>query len=168
MAWQTLLLNEQASVDEYGTSIVRYVDEYAGYNVPNDITGGISVSDSPVEEVAEEPIVPDSPVEEIAEEPIVPDYNFTDSVSGSDGVANSFSFSWDWGKETLIENFDPAEDSVDLRQFWFANDDGYSLGNDSNGNAVIDIFSNNQTIVLDGVSESQLQTGENLLTQYDL
>ena len=177
-----LLLNGQASADENGTSIVRYVDEYAGYDVPSDITGEISGSDSPAEDVVEEPVFNDSPVEDVVEEPVsndspveevleepgVSDYNFTDSLSGSDGVENSFSFNWNWGKETLIENFNPAEDSIDLRQFWFDNDNGYSLGNDSNGNAVIDIFSNNQTIVLDEVSESQLQTGENILTQYDM
>ena len=169
-----LLLNGEASQDEYGTSIVRYVDEYAGYDVPSNITGGNAVGNAPVDEfnVSDTPVEQidssDAPVEEVElsdsfTEESNSDFNDNSSLTGSEGVENSFSFTYNWGESTVIENFDSSEDSIDLRPFWFYNDDGYSFGEDSNGNAVIDIFSNNQTIILDGVSQSELQVGDNVL-----
>lgn len=160
-----LLLNGQVSRDEYGTSIVRYVDEYAGYDVPATITGGSSVPNPPVNE----PNLPNPAVDPLfADVPVESNYNFTDSLTGTNGTANSFSFTWQWGKTTLVENFNPAEDLIDLRQFYFNNHDDYGLGNDGNGDAVIDIFSNNQIIVLDGVSESQLAIGANILINNEI
>ncbi|MGK7935906.1 MAG: Calx-beta domain-containing protein, partial [Xenococcaceae cyanobacterium] len=131
-----LLLDGTVSVDEYGTSILRYINEYAGYDVPEDITGGA---------------VPNPPID------IIPTtLNSGESFMGTDGVADVFSFTWSWGKSNLIENFDPIEDVVDLKKFWLPDSNQVQIL-DSNQGVVIDLTDvNNQTIILKGISKSQL------------
>ena len=98
------------------------------------------------------PIAPNS----VTETPLdKPDY------VGVNGQKDSFSFTWNWGKNSVIANFNSAEDTVDLKSFWtdYTQLDIYE---DTNGNTVIDLKAlNNQTITLQGVALSQL-TPENI------
>ena len=183
----SLLLDGQVSRDEFGTSIVQYVEDYAGFDVPDEITGGIGVAssfagneitvDEPAiaqddvaqEEItgedvfANEPTVDEPTIDEIVIPQADTNSDFTDSLTGTDGVANSFNITEESGRVSLIENFNAAEDSINLGEFSFDNRDDYSLGTDSNGNAVIDIVATDQTIVLDGVSQSDLLAERNIL-----
>ena len=86
-----------------------------------------------------------------------------DALVGGNGKQDIFSFTWDWGKNTLIKNFNPEQDIVDLRQFWFEDSSKFQIANDANGNTVISIPSNNQTITLQGISQDQVTLDQNLL-----
>ncbi|MDJ0717271.1 MAG: glycosyl hydrolase family 18 protein [Prochloraceae cyanobacterium] len=75
---------------------------------------------------------------------------------GVNGQKDVFSFTWNWGKNNVIANFDPQQDAIDLKNFW-TDYSQFNISDDPNGNAVIDLKSlNNQTITLKGVSTSQL------------
>ena len=145
-----LLLNGSVSRDEYGTSILRYVDEYAGYDVPTDITGG-SVTNPPIDV----PTNPTEPVDPVTPDPVIP--NSGESLVGTDGVEDVFGFTWNWGKNSVIKDFDATEDTVDLKKFWLPDSKQVKIFDDNQGNAVIDLREvNNQTITLEGVSKSKL------------
>ena len=154
-----LLLNGTVSVDEYGTSILRYVDEYAGYNVPTSITGSIGFappSNGPTPPAATPPLTPPPiapPAETPTEAPQTPAPE--DALLGTNGVADSFEFTWNWGNQSSISNFNPAEDQINLRNFWtdYNQIDISAKG----GDTVIDLSRlNNQIIVLEDVSFSEL------------
>ncbi len=75
---------------------------------------------------------------------------------GVDGKKDIFSFTWNWGSQNVIDNFNPSEDSINLKNFW-TNYNNFKLYDDIQGNAVIDLKQlNNQTITLRGVSISEL------------
>ncbi|MGD1896778.1 MAG: hypothetical protein ACFB16_07480 [Phormidesmis sp.] len=155
-----LLLNGTVSVDEYGTSILRYVDEYAGYSVPTSITGGVNFTptdNTPTPPVAQPPVAP-PPVAPPVEPPTAPEPN--DSLLGRDGVADSFEFTWNWGNQSSIRNFNPLEDEINLRNFWtdYTQFDISQNGQDT----VINLGKlNNQKIVLEDVALSEL-TAKNI------
>ncbi len=93
--------------------------------------------------------------------------NITPDYFGIKGQKDSFSFTWNWGKDSLISNFDPREDVIDLSKFW-TDYSQINIYEDLNGNTVIDLKDiNNQTITLEGIALSQLAP-ENLtgVSQY--
>ena len=79
-----------------------------------------------------------------------------DALAGRNGKQDIFSFTWNWGENTLIKDFNPEEDIVDLRQFWLEDSTQFEIANNANGNAVISVPSNNQTITLQGIYQDQL------------
>ncbi len=88
--------------------------------------------------------------------PIV-DTNVSYSV-GIDGQKDSFTYTWDWGKTPVITNFNPTEDVVDLSKFWLDYSQ-FNIYEDAQGNTIIDLKEiNNETITLEGVSLSQLNS----------
>lgn len=95
--------------------------------------------------------------------PVV-NHAMTDStLTGSDNAKDVYSFTWSWGSNKTITNFNPNQDVVDLKQFW-TTPDKVSIHNDAHGNAVIDLTAlNNQTITLTGVSADHLHTDANVL-----
>lgn len=81
------------------------------------------------------------------------------TLVGQDSVHDVFKFTWDWGSNKVISGFNPAEDKVDLQQFWITSD-SVDIHNDGQGNSVIDLTAlNNQTITVLGVSAEQLNDG---------
>ena len=73
------------------------------------------------------------------------------------GKKDTFSFTWNWGQNILIANFNPIEDVIDLRNFWIDYTQ-FDIREDANGNTIIDLKAlNNQTITLQGVSLLQLR-----------
>ena len=75
---------------------------------------------------------------------------------GVNGQKDVFSFTWQWGRHSVIRNFNPSEDVINLKNFW-TNYSKIRLCDRANGNAVIDLTAlNNQTITLQGVSTAQL------------
>ena len=159
-----LLLNDEVSYDEYGTSILRYVDEYAGYEAPDAITGGISPLPGPTNPAPIPPTNPESPVNPAP--PIPPgDPDPTADLNGVDGQQDVFDFTWNWGASTTIANFNPSEDAIDLRPFWFSDRNSVEVRPDGNGNTVISVPSNMQTIQLQGIDASQLNDNNLLVTR---
>lgn len=90
----------------------------------------------------------------------VVNHNMNDStLVGRDNVQDVFNFTWGWGNNKVITGFNPAEDNVDLKQFWTTSDH-VDIHNNAQGNAVIDLTAlNNQTITLLGVSADHLHQG---------
>lgn len=73
-----------------------------------------------------------------------------------------FSFTWNWGAESVIQDFDVANDAVDLKSFWTSRDQ-VPVYTNTDGNAVIDLSDqNNQTIVIEGVAAEEL-SNDNIL-----
>ncbi|MGK7950424.1 MAG: glycosyl hydrolase family 18 protein [Xenococcaceae cyanobacterium] len=84
----------------------------------------------------------------------IPDY------IGVDGQKDTFSFTWDWGSESVISNFNPSEDNIDLKNFW-TDYTQFEIVKEGN-NTVIDLSTlNNQKIILQDVSPTQL-SGDNI------
>lgn len=84
------------------------------------------------------------------------------NLTANNLVKDVFQFTWNWGSQKTISDFNVTQDKVDLSHFWTSADQ-VSVHNDTHGNAVIDLTAlNNQTITLLGVSASDLQ-GDNLL-----
>ena len=82
--------------------------------------------------------------------------NQTPDYIGVDGRKDVFSFTWNWGNESTIDNFNPKEDSIDLKNFW-TNYNQFKIVKDGN-NTIIDLSAiNNQKIILQGVTPSQLR-----------
>ena len=56
---------------------------------------------------------------------------------GVDGQKDVFSFTWNWGNESVIDNFNPNEDAIDLKNFW-TDYNNFDIVQDGN-NTVIDL-----------------------------
>ncbi|MDF1646256.1 MAG: hypothetical protein P1U61_04635 [Legionellaceae bacterium] len=111
------------------------------------VTGSAPVDDGGIEDdvIAEPPAVDDTPVDTA---PPVHD----DVSSG----ANEYSYTWNWGANEVISNFDAQQDTLNLQSFW-ADYDEFEIYDDLSGDAVIDLSAlNNQTITLQGVSSAAL------------
>ena len=89
--------------------------------------------------------------------PIIPQVTANgDRFQGTDGQEDVFDFAWKWGNNAVIENFNVTEDAINLKSFW-TDYSRFDIGNDANGNAVIDLRDlNNRTITLEGVRSSEL------------
>ena len=82
-----------------------------------------------------------------------------DLYRGTDGQQDVFDFTWNWGKQAVIENFNPSEDVISLKGFG-TDYSSFDIRNDANGTAVIiDLTNlNKETITLQGVSIAQLSS----------
>ncbi|MCH9756906.1 MAG: hypothetical protein K0U37_06935 [Gammaproteobacteria bacterium] len=82
--------------------------------------------------------------------------NTSGNTQQGTGAGDSFSYTWNWGANDVISQFDASEDQVDLKNFW-ASFDEINLYDDAAGNAVIDLTGlNNQTVTLENVSVADL------------
>ena len=99
-----------------------------------------------------EPVVTSTPT---SPSPIV-NNNTTTSYVGVNGQKDTFSFTWDWGTNPVITNFNPAEDVIDLKNFWLDYSQ-FNIYEDSNGDTIVDLKAiNNQVLTIQGVALSQL------------
>lgn len=86
------------------------------------------------------------------EEPPTTDPTPTIPPADQEGV---YSFTWNWGANEVIQNFDPDVNVVNLQSFW-SNYGAIDIYDSANG-AVIDLTGiNNQTITLAGVDVADL------------
>ncbi len=151
-AWGTLSLLQggNVSTDEYGTSILRYIDQFGGFDAPSvdaaikvytdgvlpDIEGG-DASTGGVSPLPEPPA------------PTVPTGNGTADTTEStaDVVIN-----WAWGTDVTVPDFDPATDTIFIS--WVGAD---ALDvREVDGSVVFSIPSNNQSTTLAGVTLADL------------
>ena len=82
----------------------------------------------------------------------------TNSGSTEDTSAQTFSYTWNWGNNAVVDHFDTTQDTVDLSGFWtdYSHLKIYQSGNDT----LIDLKDlNNQTIKLAGVNVADLNSG---------
>lgn len=156
-AWGTLdlLNNGSASADEYGTSILKYIQQFGAYDTPS---YSVLISAHQVGKtlaVAEELWQDD-----FNNDGIVADYSGWDGTQGDGGStgggtgggeATVTTINWMWGTNTVLA-FDPDLDVLDFG--WFQKDN-FSIA-EVGGSVVITISGNNQTYKLDGVTLAEL------------
>jgi hypothetical protein len=127
-----LLLNGTLSNDEYGTSILQYMQQFGGFDAPS--------------------------VDELIayfEDRLTGDEGLNNDNNGSAGVGADTAdvvIDWAWGTNEVVTDFDAASDTIYVG--WFTS--GQIEVSESNGSVVFSIPSNNQTLTLQGVSLLQL------------
>ena len=163
-AWGTLdlLNNGSASADEYGTSILKYIQQFGAYDTPSYSTL-IAAHESAAtltlaEELWHDDFDDDGTVSDYAGwDGTQADGGSTgggtggDGQTGGDGAATVTTVSWMWGANTVLA-FDPDLDVLDFG--WFQKDN-FSIA-EVGGSVVITIIGNNQTYKLDGVTLAEL------------
>ena len=163
-AWGTLdlLNNGSASADEYGTSILKYIQQFGAYDTPSYSTLIAAHESAKTLALAEELWHDD-----FNNDGTVADYAGWDGTqadggstggqtgggggTGGDGAATVTTINWTWGANTVLA-FDPALDVLDFG--WFQKDN-FSIA-EVGGSVVITITGNNQTYTLDGVTLAEL------------
>ena len=163
-AWGTLdlLNNGSASADEYGTSILKYIQQFGAYDTPSYTTLIAAHESAKTLAMAEELWHDD-----FNNDGTVSDYAGWDGTqadggstggqtggggeTGGDGAATVTTISWMWGTNTILA-FDPDLDVLDFG--WFQQDN-FSIA-EVGGPVVITIIGNNQTYRLDGVTLAEL------------
>jgi chitinase len=161
-AWGTLdlLTKGNASADEYGTSILKYIQQFGGYDTPSYSTLVAAQQTGKTLAMAEELWHDD-----FDNDGAVANYagwdgtqadggstgGSTGGETGGDGAATVTTISWMWGTSTVLA-FDPDLDVLDFG--WFQKDD-FSIA-EVGGSVVITITGNNQTYSLDGVTLAKL------------
>ncbi len=167
-AWGTLDLLKRGAVssDEYGTSILKYMTQFGGYESPEvatliathlnggteklaeqvwgrDIGAGISAPD------------PDTKPDPDPAPPTDPDTGPTPPVDPGPApdptAGKTVSIAWAWGKKVEID-FNPKTDKIDFN--WFQSNQFTVTEKD--GSTIIAIPSNNQSYTLKGVGLSDL------------
>ncbi len=111
------------------------------------VSGSTPVDDGGIDDdvVTEPPVVDDTPID------TTPPVN---DGAGTNG--HEYSFTWNWGANEVISNFDVQQDALNLQSFWTSYD-GFDIHDNASGDAVIDLSAlNNQTITLEGVSSTVL------------
>ncbi|WP_439611843.1 Calx-beta domain-containing protein, partial [Reyranella sp.] len=167
-AWGTLdlLNNGSASADEYGTSILKYIQQFGAYDAPGYSTLIAAHESGKTLAFAEELWNDD-----FNDDGTLSDYSGWDGTQGDggstggpsgggtdggdppggDGTTTVTTISWMWGTNTVLA-FDPDLDVLDFG--WFQKDN-FSIA-EVGGSVVITITGNNQTYRLDGVTLAEL------------
>ncbi len=163
-AWGTLdlLNNGSASADEYGTSILKYIQQFGAYDAPGYSTL-IAAHESGKTLAFAEEIWND----DFNDDGTVSDYSGWDgteadggsgggetgggSDTGGDGTTSVTTITWMWGTNTVLA-FDP---NVDVLDFGWFQKDNFSIA-EAGGSVIITISGNNQTYRLDGVTLAEL------------
>ena len=163
-AWGTLdlLNNGSASADEYGTSILKYIQQFGAYDTPSYSTLIAAHLTGKTLSLAEELWHDD-----FNNDGVVSDYAGWDGTqadggstggeaggggdTGGDGAATVTTISWMWGANTVLA-FDPDLDVLDFG--WFQKDN-FSIAEVA-GSVVVTIAGNSQTYKLDGVTLAEL------------
>ncbi len=142
-----LLLNGGVSQDEFGTSILQYVDQFGGYDSP-------SVSDMIA--FYQDRVTGDEGLGAPG------DGGTPDAVpgvsNGDAGVTKDTAdvvITWSYGAVTRITDFDPSNDTIFID--WFSADDIAVA--DVGGSTVFTIPSNQQTVTLAGITLAELSVG---------
>lgn len=165
-AWGTLdlLNNGSASADEYGTSILKYIQQFGAYDTPSYSTLIAAHESAKTLAMAEELWHDD-----FNNDGTVSDYAGWDGTqadggstggqtggggeTGGDGTATVTvtTISWMWGTNTVLA-FAP---DLDVLDFGWLQKDNFSIA-EVGGSVVITIIGNNQTYRLDGVTLAEL------------
>lgn len=132
-AWGTLALlqNGSSSADENGTSILKYIQQFGGYDAPtaqqliDHFQNGPGQNDVVVPETT-----PETPPTADEETHVI---------------------NWDWGTQKVLQ-FDPATDKLD---FGFMGADAFDLSQTDAG-VLITVVGNAQTYLLQGIDATDL------------
>ena len=145
-----LLQNGSVSADEYGTSILRYIQQFGGYDAPS-IEDSIAYFTSRVtgDEGLGTPGTGNGGG----------DGGSGGGGGGGQGIDNGTTkddadvvVTWTWGQKTVVTDFDPASGSIFID--WISAD--HLLVSEENGSAVFAVPSNNQSVTLQGIALADL------------
>ncbi|MEO9779827.1 MAG: hypothetical protein ABJH07_24645 [Sedimentitalea sp.] len=135
-----LLQNGSVSTDEYGTSILQYIDQFGGYDGPT-VDQAINYF--------EDRLTGDEGLDGPGDGRSVPGSQGTADVSADTA---DVIVTWSYGSDILETGFDPATDTIFMD--WISSE---SLTvSEINGSVVFEIPSNAQRLTLQGVSLSDL------------
>lgn len=173
-AWGTLDLLQRGAVssDEYGTSILKYVDMFGGYDAvsrtalvaahesgtstvlaeavwQSDLDGDGTVGSVGTVPPVDDPHSGETPRAPALNPPVIHNPDVPDLPPS--GAARTVAIEWAWGTQRVLD-FDPATDQLDFG--WFQA--GQFTLAESGGSVVIAIPSNQQSYTLNGVSFSDL------------
>lgn len=124
-----------------------------GSDVPPVVDDTDDSNTPPVDDVDDTPVV-DEPVDDGGQPP--------DDGASANTAGQEYAYTWNWGANEVINNFDLAQDVVNLQSFWTSFNE-IDIGDNSEGDAVIDLSAlNNQTITLQGISSASL-SGSNFV-----
>ena len=157
-AWGTLALLQagDVSTDEYGTSILQYIDQFGGYDAPT-VDEAIEFFESRLtgDEGLGTPGGGTGGGETGGGETGGGQGGGGSQGNGSAGVTKNSAdvvVTWSWGSSATITGFDPASGTIFID--WIGAD---ALEvSEVNGSTVFAIPSNNQTLTLDGVALADL------------
>lgn len=136
-----LLQSGTISNDEYGTSILQYIDQFGGFSAP-----------------AIDELIANFEDGKTGDEGLGgPDEGNAPGGSGSgsaDVTADDADvvIDWSWGQSEVITGFDSETDTIFIG--WFAAE--HIDVSEVNGNVVFTVASNNQSITLEGITLSEL------------
>ena len=133
-----LLLNGTVGADEYGTSILQYIQQFGDFDTPS------------IDEMID-----------YFEDRLTGDEGLGapgtgDGTGLADVTAETADvvITWSWGENKVVTGFDPNSDTIFVD--WFTADQ--IQVSESNGNVVFTVPSNNQTTTLQGVTLAELST----------
>ncbi|WP_168206347.1 hypothetical protein [Labrenzia sp. PHM005] len=147
-AWGTasLLQSGAVSTDEYGTSILQYMEQFGGFDVPT-VAEAIAFYESRL--TGDEGLgTPDGGTPGT---PGTPGNGGNGSADVDEGSADVV-ITWSWGQDTVVSNFDPATGSIFVDWIGAAE---LTVTQTATG-VVFAVASNNQTATLQGVQLSDL------------
>ncbi|CUK18059.1 hypothetical protein RUE5091_04195 [Ruegeria denitrificans] len=151
-AWGTLSLLQggNVSTDEYGTSILRYIDQFGGYDAPSVeyaikvYTDGVLPTDTGGGSGSGNVSLPPEP-------PLPTGPTGNGTANATEDTADVV-ITWAWGADETVPDFDPATDTILIS--WVGAD---ALDvREVDGSVVIAIPSNNQSTTLSGVTLADL------------
>jgi len=147
-----LLQNGSVSVDEFGTSILRYIEQFGGFDAPN-VLEAIAFFDD--RKTGDEGIgAPTSaPTGDPTSAPTDGDAPSTgDSTGGIDRGSATHVIDWAWGRNEIASDFDPGTDTIFIA--WFSADQ-IEVTETAEG-VVFSIPDNNQSLTLADVKLADL------------
>lgn len=135
-----LLLNGAVAQDEYGTTLLQYVEQYAGFDTP-------TVADSIA--YFQDRLTGD---EGLGPQTLPPGMFDGDGIT----VASAdVAVVWVWGTHKVIDDFDPARDTLFID--WFSAEQ-IDIADTPQG-LLLAVPSNQQSLLLSGVTAAQLDPG---------
>ena len=153
-----LLLGGNVSTDEFGTSILQYIEQFGGYNSPsitqliadweNGKTGDEGLGGNPGNGDGDS----GDPDNGGNDNPDGGSNGGNDGMAGVDANSADVIITWSWGQDVQITDFNPASSTVFVD--WISAD--FLEVSESNGNTVIAVPSNNQSTTLVGVTLAEL------------
>ncbi|SDB15959.1 hypothetical protein [Bauldia litoralis] len=144
----SLLLNDTVSADEYGTSILQYIEQFGGYDAPS-IAEAIAFFEDGL--TGDEGLGTPGEADPGAGsgDGGAPAGNGTADVTAETA---DVAITWNWGQDTVVDAFDPATDTIFID--WF-NADQIEM-TEVDGGVRFWIASNNQTLLIAGVTLAAL------------
>ncbi|KLN61788.1 hypothetical protein WH96_05710 [Kiloniella spongiae] len=145
-----LLQGGNVSTDEFGTSILRYIEQFGGYDAPTTQEAIAYYTDR---------LTGDEGLGIPGE---TPSGGNTNTPNGSDNYGDADTskedadvvITWNWGQNILVTNFNPENDRIFID--WIGAD-AIDV-REENGNTVFSVPSNNQSITLQGIGLTDLSS----------